>query len=88
MTKSMTSKEFNNYVMKGIGIVVVFIILAVATMSFLGNERRKKVVNSLQRQLKEKFDNHGPAYSNTNSNSNSKEQLNNILLQLQNLNKP
>lgn len=74
----MSSREFNDYVMKGIGIVVVLIILAVATMSFLGNERRKGEVTALQRQLKEKFENHGPSPSST-SNTTSSEKLNNLL---------
>ena len=75
----MSAGEFNNFVMKGIGIVIVLIILAVIVMSFLGNERRKQEVTTLQRQLKERFENKSPSPS-------SSEGLDDILRALEEIN--
>ena len=63
MAKIYTDKALYMY----IGIGLSLIILAVVIMTLLGNERRKQEVKVLRRQLKEKFTNHSPTPTHSNS---------------------
>ena len=80
MARNYTNKELLMY----LGIAAGLILLAVVIMTLLGNERRKREVVALRKELKEKFENHSPSptHSHSLSPAEADTELNNLMNKL------